>query len=169
VHVLLNESQYHAVTDSSGAFSIPNITPDAYQLTIQSVGYQSYRRAINISSDGLSNFSVELQDRLYTSDAVVVTATRTRKAVEDVPMPVMVVDKEEIDRSGNTRLSEVLAEQTGLQLVSNHGTGVQVQGFSSEYTLIMVNGQPLIGRRAGTLDLDRISVGNIKQIEMIKG
>src|SRR5699024_855592 len=105
----------------------------------------------------------------YESPTVVVTATRSRRNIEDVPEPVTVISDKEIQTSGSTRLSEILAEQTGLTLTSNHGTGIQVQGFSSEYTKIMIDGQPLIGRTAGTFNLDRITVGNVQQVEMIKG
>ena len=49
------------------------------------------------------------------------------------------------------------------------GEGVQMQGLDSEYTLVLIDGVPLIGRSAGTLDLSRLSVGNIKQIEIVKG
>ena len=44
-----------------------------------------------------------------------------------------------------------------------------MQGLDSEYTLILIDNQPLVGRLAGTLDLNRISVGNVKQIEIVRG
>lgn len=100
---------------------------------------------------------------------VVVTATRTERALADVPFPASVIGSGEIARSGMVRLDEVLAEQTGLALVSDHGTGVQVQGFASDYTLVLLDGQPLIGRTAGTFALSRIAVGNIERIEIVKG
>lgn len=100
---------------------------------------------------------------------VVVTATRSERGLAELPIPVTVVSKEQIKNMGALRLSDVLVEQTGLAIVSDHGTGVQVQGFSPEYTLLLINGEPLIGRTAGTLELSRIAVGNIKQVEIVKG
>ena len=44
-----------------------------------------------------------------------------------------------------------------------------MQGLDSQYTLILIDNQPIVGRSAGTLDLDRISVGNIQQIEIVRG
>ncbi|MBT3503838.1 MAG: TonB-dependent receptor, partial [Cryomorphaceae bacterium] len=49
------------------------------------------------------------------------------------------------------------------------GNGIQIQGLDSQYTLLLIDGSPIIGRQSGTLDLDRISIGNIEQIEIIKG
>jgi outer membrane receptor for ferrienterochelin and colicins len=102
-------------------------------------------------------------------DETIVTATRSDRKWSSLPMPVTVIKKEQIRQMGALRLNDVLAEQTGLLMVNDHGSGVQVQGFDPDYTLILVDGEPLIGRTSGTLDLSRIAVGNIKQIEVVKG
>merc|ERR1712224_608011 len=73
---------------------------------------------------------------------------------------------------GNSiRLNDILNEQTGLVTIPDFGggEGIQLQGLDSQYTLILVDGVPLVGRSAGTLDISRVTVGNIKQIEVVKG
>jgi len=100
---------------------------------------------------------------------VIVTATRTERPMGSLPMPVTVINKGQIQQMGSLRLNDVLREQTGLALVTDHGQGVQIQGFGPEYTMILLDGEPLVGRTAGTLDLTRLAVGNIKQIEIVKG
>ena len=73
---------------------------------------------------------------------------------------------------GSLRLNDVLSEQTGLVVVPQinaQGNGIQVQGFNPDYTLILLDGEPIIGRYTGSLELSRIAVGNIKQIEIVKG
>ena len=102
-------------------------------------------------------------------DEVVITATKSERLLGALPMPVTVISKKQIQAMGSLRLNDVLAEQTGLFIVNDHGNGVQVQGFSPDYTLILVDGEPLVGRTAGTLELSRLAVGNIKQIEIVKG
>ena len=94
--------------------------------------------------------------------------------VAQIPMPVTIVDRKTIERMGSRRLDEVLREQTGLALVSdlgagNRAVGLQMQGFSSEYITILIDGQPMAGRNSGNFDLSRISVSNIERIEIIKG
>lgn len=84
-------------------------------------------------------------------------------------MPVTVIGQPQIRQSGSLRLNDILREQTGLAIVNDHGQGLQVQGFGPDYTLILVDGEPLVGRTAGTLELSRLTVGNIKQIEIVKG
>jgi outer membrane receptor for ferrienterochelin and colicins len=100
---------------------------------------------------------------------VIVTATRTERPMGSLPMPVTVINKAQIQQMGSLRLNDVLREQTGLALVTDHGQGVQIQGFGPEYTMILLDGEPLVGRTAGTLDLTRLAVGNIRQIEIVKG
>jgi outer membrane receptor for ferrienterochelin and colicins len=104
-------------------------------------------------------------------DEVVITATRTLRQLSSLPMPVQLVSKADIKQSNSLRLADILNEQTGLITIPDFGggEGIQMQGLDSQYTLILIDGVPLIGRSAGTLDLNRITVGNIKQIEIVKG
>lgn len=102
-------------------------------------------------------------------DEVVVTATRSERQMGALPMPVTVVTQKQIKQMGSLRLNDVLAEQTGLFITNDHGNGVQIQGFNPDYTLILVDGEPMVGRTAGTLELSRLAIGNIKQIEIVKG
>ncbi len=101
--------------------------------------------------------------------AVVISATRTEKAVEDIASPITVIDAKEIQQTGFSKLNELLSEQAGVSLTEDHGTGIQIQGFDPEYTMILIDSEPLIGRTAGTLNLKRISLRNIERIEIIKG
>ncbi len=104
-------------------------------------------------------------------DEVIVTATRTVRQLSSLPLPAQLVSKKEIKSVNSLRLSDILNEQTGLITVPDFGggEGIQLQGLDSQYTLVLIDGVPLIGRSAGTLDISRITVGNIKQIEIVKG
>ena len=102
-------------------------------------------------------------------ERVVVTATRTRTQLGQVPVPTSVIDAGEIEARGVRRLSDLLAEQPGIQLNYDHGAGIQVQGFDADYTLILIDGEPVIGRTAGTLNLERITVADVEQVEVVRG
>ncbi len=117
------------------------------------------------------SINAQAQDSLTIKQLaeIVVTATRSERALAELPVPVTVIQQKQIASMGSLRLNDVLGEQTGLAITSDHGTGVQMQGFTPEYTLILVDGEPLIGRTSGTLELNRIAVGNIKQVEIMKG
>ncbi|MDY7395919.1 TonB-dependent receptor [Aureibaculum sp. 2210JD6-5] len=104
-------------------------------------------------------------------EEVIVTATRTIRQLSSLPLPAQIISQKDIKRSNSVRLNDILNEQTGLITVPDFGggEGIQMQGLDAEYTLILVDGVPLVGRLAGTLDISRITVGNIKQIEVVRG
>ncbi len=117
------------------------------------------------------------QARLTTTDSllyyempiVVVTATRGARSLRDVPISTEVLLAEEIEARGNVRLTDLLAEQAGIAIVHEFGAGVQMQGLSSDYVLILVDGEPVIGRSGGTLDLDRLTIRGLERIEIVRG
>ncbi|WP_158278582.1 TonB-dependent receptor [Rhodohalobacter mucosus] len=164
-------TNYTTITDLNGTFelSIEPETGSTLTLYVTRVGYKPEVLQIAGSAISSEELTIVLTEQIYQQETVVVTATRTQRDIEEVSIPVSVISGEEIQHSGNMRLSDVLAEQTGMQLVSDHGPGIQVQGFDPDYTLIMIDGNPVIGRTAGTLDLSRISVRNVEQIEVVKG
>ncbi len=104
-------------------------------------------------------------------DEVIISATKTIRQLSSLPLPAQLISNTEIKQINSLRLHNVLNEQTGLITVPDFGggEGIQIQGLDSQYTLLLIDGVPLIGRSAGTLDLSRITVGNIKQIEIVKG
>lgn len=104
-------------------------------------------------------------------EEVILTATRTERQLSSLPLPVTLVSKKKILQSGTIRLDEILSEQTGIITVADESgfEGVQIQGIASDYILILIDGVPLVGRSAGNFDLSRLTVGNIKQIEVVKG
>ena len=114
-------------------------------------------------------------------DEVVVTGTRTENKVSNLPLPIQVISAKTIRESGSQKLLDILQMQSGLMVASNplgtalqgypnpFGDGIQMQGLDPSYTLILIDGEPMTGRNAGIINLGRIAVGNIKQIEILRG
>ncbi|MCO5725146.1 TonB-dependent receptor plug domain-containing protein [Robiginitalea marina] len=124
---------------------------------------------------GFSQVPLPAQDSILTEnlDEVVVSATRTLRQLSSLPLPVTLVSAQQIRRTGVTRLNEILNEQTGILVVPDAtiggGEGVQIQGIASDYVLVLIDGVPVVGRSSGNLDLSRLAVGNIAQVEIVKG
>ena len=82
--------------------------------------------------------------RVKALDEAVVTATRSERSPASVVVPVTVINGKTIRQSGSLRLNDILSEQAGLFITSDYsGTGVQVQGLNPDYTLILIDGEPL--------------------------
>ena len=108
-------------------------------------------------------------DTLLSMEEVVVTATRQERRLGNITIPTTLIQRKQIQQAGSLRLRDILQEQAGIQLSSNFGTGIQMQGLNPEHTLILVDGQPLVGRTSGVLDVNRIALTGIKRIEVVKG
>ena len=91
-------------------------------------------------------------------DPIVVTATRSERAADEVSVPVSVIGQEEIESRGAARLSDLLSVEPGLTVSSDHGSSLQMRGLGPEYTLILLDGEPVVGRTAGTFDLEAFRV-----------
>lgn len=121
------------------------------------------------------------QDSVFSKsmDEIVITATRTERKLGNVAIPTQIVSKRIIQLSGSLRLNDILQEQTGLFITGGSGSnavgggvfgnGIQLQGLSPDHTMILLDGEPLIGRQGGVMDLSRFAIGNIKKIELVKG
>lgn len=110
----------------------------------------------------------------YQAQDVVISATKTERKISDLSVPLILISAKEIANTGAVRLDQLLAMQTGLAITTDnsnggHGSGIQIQGFDPAYIMILVDGEPLIGRTAGTLDLSRITLNNVERIEVLKG
>lgn len=112
-------------------------------------------------------------------DEMILTATRTERKLSNVAVPAQLISQKTILQTGSLRVNDILSEQTGLFITSSgasssagggvFGNGVQIQGLSPDYTLILLDGEPIIGRQGGVIDLSRMTVNNIRKIEIVKG
>jgi outer membrane receptor for ferrienterochelin and colicins len=125
---------------------------------------------LSVSTAAFAQRDTTRKDSTKQLKEVVVTGTRTAKSLQQVPIPITRITSEEIKKRGLVRLNEVLSEQTGINILDDpHGQGIQIQGFDPAYTLILIDGLPLIGRSTGILELSRITTNNIDRIEIVKG
>jgi outer membrane receptor for ferrienterochelin and colicins len=178
VSIQIQNTAIGTQTDDSGHFSINNLKAGEYTLNITAVGYEQQLIKIIIDKSSVTGLVVRLKPASQNLKEVnIVGRQKTRENLLNLKrtaMPTTVISRRQIELMGSRRLDEVLKEQTGISIVNNIGggarsVGVQMQGFGSEYIMVMIDGQPMVGRNSGSFDLSRISVSNIERIEIIKG
>src|SRR5690606_39909126 len=115
---------------------------------------------LHVGADDSTAATLSLTPRAISLDELVVTASRRVQQLADVAVATEIVGREEIRRSGAADLSAVLVDRTGIAIEGGHpaGTGVMLQGLGAERVLVLVDGQPFIGRLSGSLDLSRIQI-----------
>lgn len=103
---------------------------------------------------------------------LVITATKTEKALKDVPVRTEVVTAEALEKEHATNMVDVLRYVPGLLLQDIHGkTGkeVWIQGLDSDRVLVLIDGERVSASTGSTIDLSQLSIANIQQVEIIKG
>jgi len=107
---------------------------------------------------------------------IVVEASRTGKTAMEMPSAVQVITGEEIAKSGYASTAEVLSKKAGVQIRTLNSNPMQAQiamrGFGDSSfgrVLILVNGERLNNPDMSTPDLQRIPLGAITRIEVIRG
>ncbi len=108
-----------------------------------------------------------LDDSTHLLSPIVVTGTGTSHYAETSPVAVSVIAVEDLKSVGATNLQDALSQlTTGITTQTNGmGTFVNFNGVSDNYILILENGQ----RISGDDRWDRISMDNIKRIEVFSG
>ncbi|HEX4797757.1 MAG TPA: TonB-dependent receptor plug domain-containing protein, partial [Burkholderiales bacterium] len=108
-----------------------------------------------------------------SEDAVVVTATRFPQARSQTMQPVNIITAEDIARSGQETLVEVLQTLGGVEIASNGGFGqpssVFMRGANSGHTLVLVDGMRIGSATLGTTAFENIPLSQIERIEVVPG
>ncbi|MCB9766291.1 MAG: TonB-dependent receptor [Alphaproteobacteria bacterium] len=106
-----------------------------------------------------------------TDDAViVVTGTRTPHPLEEALASTLVFTRADIEASGAQTLAELLEATPGVTVAPGYrGDVVTLRGLEPEHTLVLVDGRRLPGRVDGGLDLRRMTLADVEQVEIVKG
>jgi outer membrane receptor for ferrienterochelin and colicins len=118
---------------------------------------RNYILSLLIGISLVTTVSAQKDTLTGTGDEIVVTGTRTERKLSNVAVPTKIISRKTIQQAGSLRLSDVLQEQAGLFLTSGFGVGVQMQGLNPDYTMIMINGEPLVGRTSGVLGFKQVN------------
>lgn len=108
-------------------------------------------------------------------EAVVVTATGQPRLLSEAPLPVRVIDQEEIRKSAAVNVADLLRRAPGVpvmsQGISQRGgvSGLSLQGIAANRTLVLVDGRPVAGDVGGVVDLAQFPADILERVEIVEG
>ena len=109
-------------------------------------------------------------------EVTVVASTRTGRRLEDEPVRVEVLGREEIEEKMLMTPGDIvmmLNEMGGMRVQATSpsigAASVRVQGMKGRYTRFLSDGLPLFGQQVGGLGLLQIPPMDLGQVEVIKG
>jgi iron complex outermembrane receptor protein len=150
--------------------------PGTIELTVLKEGFVTTSAAVQIAPGGQQDVIVELPRQPTVEEEItVIGATRTERRLEDQPMRVEVLAREEIEEKMLMTPGDIvmmLNEMGGMRVQSTSpslgAASVRIQGMRGRYTRVLSDGLPLFGE-VGGLGLLQIPPMDLGRVEVIKG
>jgi outer membrane receptor for ferrienterochelin and colicins len=170
-NVVLVGTQRGAATDLNGEFVINRVPVGDHQLKVTYIGYESVVKTITVKSNDEIFAQFAMREDFFQTQQIVVTATRTEKLMEDVPVVTELVTQAEIEEKGAEDLSEILEDRPGIAIESGTTGGqfLYMNGVDSRRILVLVDNVPLSGKLNNRLQLNLIDADKIDHVEIVKG
>jgi iron complex outermembrane receptor protein len=167
--------EHVAVTNDAGeaTFEIP---AGNVEVKVERYGFKPRTAQASVATGIATQIAIELQAESVLEEEITVTATRTDTRIEDEPLRVEVLNRDEVEEKALMTPGDIamlLNETSGLRVqVTSPSLGaanVRVQGLRGRYTQLLSDGLPLYGGQAGAIGLLQIPPLDLGQVEIIKG
>ena len=122
----------------------------------------------NVVEDDQKTDSLEADEA--GPDALIVTGTRTPQRRSDSPVLTEVISRKNLEAMGVNHLGDVLSLTGGLHVTQSYaGSSVALQGLDEKHTLVLIDGDRILGEKDGATDLSRINIEQIERVEIVRG
>jgi outer membrane receptor for ferrienterochelin and colicins len=154
----------------SGYFCFAEIPVGTTGIRIVAAGFESAW----ISPVTPERFPLEVRlSPAGSNETLTVTATRTSKRLDEVPVRTEVVVPELIRLSASRTLAEAVEFTPGVRVESNcqncNFSQIRLLGLQGSYTQILFDGQPTLSSLASVYGVEQIPTRMIDRIEIVKG
>lgn len=122
-----------------------------------------------------SHTSFSYAQEATADETVVITAKSDNvNSISDIPANIVVIDQDDIKRSGASSLTSLLRGRAGIQVSdTNSGASLSMRGFSGSQamhnTLILVDGRKLNKPDLSAPQLSSILLSQVERIEILSG
>ncbi|MBO0591527.1 TonB-dependent receptor [Cellulophaga sp. E16_2] len=171
-NILIASSTQGTSTDENGKFSF-NLKPGSYTLKISAIGYQSKIKTITVTENTTNNLEINLIAQSEQLEEMVVTGTLKAVSRSDSPVPVEVYSPTFLKQNPTASIFEALQNVNGVRPqincnVCNTGD-IHINGLEGPYTLVLIDGMPIVSGLSTVYGLSGIPNSLIEQIEIVKG
>lgn len=170
-NIYLENSTRGTITDEKGAFTINNLEPGKYTLAASFTGFVIQYKTIIIKNKSVSvTFNLDENDSL---DEVIITGTLKPVSRLESPVPVEVYSSTFLKKNPTPNIFEALQLVNGVRPQLNCNicnTGdIHINGLEGPYTLVLIDGMPIVSGLSTVYGLSGIPNSLIEQIEIVKG
>lgn len=173
MNVAIPGTAYGNTTDLQGNFAINNIPEGTYTLQFSAVGYQTKRIEVEVLDSKSTVVDVTVEENVGQLDEIVVTGTMREVSKMNSSIPVEVFSPVFFRKNPTATIFESLAMINGVQPqincnVCNTGD-IHINGLEGPYTMILIDGMPIVSSLATVYGLSGIPNSMVKRIEVAKG
>nr|WP_236640863.1 TonB-dependent receptor [Allomuricauda alvinocaridis] len=173
VNILLKGTQIGSSTNVDGQYQLSNITTGDYVLTATSIGYISYQTTLTIREGESKTVNIALEASAQALDETVVTGTLKPVSRLESPVPVEVYTPTFLKKNPTPSIFDALQNVNGVRPqincnVCNTGD-IHINGLEGPYTLVLIDGMPIVSGLGTVYGLTGIPNSLIDQIEIVKG
>jgi iron complex outermembrane receptor protein len=162
-------------TDAQGLAAVPLATLPA-TVTVEAEGFLTATVTVDAIPDDGAPIQVRLEELPEFEADVVVNATRSPTRIQDQPLRVEIIAREEIEEKALMTPGSVamlIGETTGLRVQptapSLGAANVRIQGLRGRYSQLLADGLPLYGGQGDSFSLLQVPPLDLSQVEVIKG
>nr|WP_294900166.1 TonB-dependent receptor [uncultured Pedobacter sp.] len=172
----LNGSTLGTSTNVDGLLELKNIPNGKHTLTFSCIGFKPSMHTFDFPQLSKDTIIILLAPYEAELDEIIVSSTRSRGSISDIPTRMEVLAAEELEEKANMKPGDirmVLNETTGISTQQTSATSanasIRIQGLDGRYTQILKDGFPLYAGFSGGLSLLQTPPLDLKQVEIIKG
>ncbi len=173
VNIYLKGTQQGTSTGEDGHFVLEGLAPGRYMLVASAIGYQPHRESISLSGNETITLALELMAAAENLEETVVTGTLKPVSRLESPVPVEVYSPTFLKKNPTASIFEALQNVNGVRPqincnVCNTGD-IHINGLEGPYTLVLIDGMPIVSGLGTVYGLSGIPNSLIEQIEIVKG
>ncbi len=171
VNIYLKGTQKGTVSDENGHYQITNVASGTYKIVASFTGFKPQEQTITVSNTTVTvNFNLQESESL---DEIVITGTLKTVSRLDSSVPVEVYSPAFFKKNPTANIFESLQNVNGVRPqincnVCNTGD-IHINGLEGPYTLVLIDGMPIVSGLSTVYGLSGIPNSLIEQIEIVKG
>ena len=163
-----------AVTGADGRFTFASVPPGEYQITASIIGRRAGTFDVTVIAGETARLDIGLDPEPVTLDELVVTGTIMPTAVREVPTPVTIVSRADIERLAPRNIAELVRTAVPGAVYTDEGPGARygvfsvrgVSGLGAASTLkVYVDGAEV----ADPAYVTNLDPGIIERVEVVSG
>ncbi|NER09734.1 outer membrane receptor for ferrienterochelin and colicins [Muriicola jejuensis] len=173
VNIRIRGSRIGTSSDAEGQYRLEPLEKGTYEILASAIGFEPFAIKITLSENEHRVLDISLSPSVESLDDIVVSGTLKPVRRLASPVPVEVYSPAFLQKNPSPNVFEALANVNGVRPqvncnVCNTGD-IHINGLEGPYTLVLIDGMPIISGLGTVYGLSGIPNSLISQVEIVKG